>query len=121
MLVEGKSDVAFLRHAANTLKAGGHLQSSLEDAGIVPILIGGCGSVKHWVTLNLADDLGLPWCVFLDSDIGGSPEQVASIAKRKQEVEARGRPFYPRHLPAKMKPSTAAHQKSESYSTEKKP
>jgi len=94
VLVEGKSDVTFLRHAANTLKAGGHLQSSLEDAGIVPILIGGCGSVKHWVTLNLADDLGLPWCVFLDSDIGGSPEQVASIAKRKQEVEARGRPFY---------------------------
>ncbi len=94
VLVEGKSDVTFLRHAANTLKAGGHLPSSLEDAGIVPILIGGCGSVKHWVTLNLADDLGLPWCVFLDSDIGGSPEQVASIAKRKQEVEARGRPFY---------------------------
>jgi len=57
-------------------------------------LIGGCGSVKHWVTLNLADDLGLPWCVFLDSDIGGTPEQVASIAKRKQEVEGIGRPFY---------------------------
>lgn len=94
VLVEGKSDVTFLRHASNTLKAGGHLESSLEDAGIVPILIGGCGSVKHWVTLNLADDLGLPWCVFLDSDIGGTPEQVASIAKRKQEVEGSGRAFY---------------------------
>lgn len=32
--------------------------------------------------------------MFLDSDVGGSPEQVGSIAKRKQEVEARGRPFY---------------------------
>lgn len=94
VLVEGKSDVTFLRHAANTLKARGYLKSSLEDVGIVPILIGGCGSVKHWVTLNLADDLGLPWCVFLDSDIGGSPEQIAMIAKRKQEVEARGRAFY---------------------------
>jgi predicted ATP-dependent endonuclease of OLD family len=94
VLVEGKSDVTFLRHAAKTLKAAGHLQASLEDVGVVPILIGGCGSVKHWVTLNLADDLGLPWCVFLDSDVGGSPEQVGSIAKRKQEVEARGRPFY---------------------------
>jgi predicted ATP-dependent endonuclease of OLD family len=97
VLVEGKSDVTFLRHASNTLKAGGHLESSLEDAGIVPILIGGCGSVKHWVTLNLADDLGLPWCVFLDSDIGGTPEQVASIAKRKQEVEGSGRAFYSTH------------------------
>lgn len=94
VLVEGKSDVTFLRHTSNTLKAGGHLPSSLEDAGIVPILIGGCGSVKHWVTLNLADDLGLPWCVFLDSDVGGSPEQVAAILKRKQEVEGQGRAFY---------------------------
>lgn len=91
VLVEGKSDVTFLRHAANTLKASGHLQFSLEDAGIVPILIGGCGSVKHWVTLNLADDLGLPWCVFLDSDIGGRPEQNL---KRKEEVEEKGRAFY---------------------------
>ncbi|MDH1012478.1 AAA family ATPase [Pseudomonas nicosulfuronedens] len=94
VLVEGKSDVIFLRHAANTLKADGHLASSLEDLGIVPILIGGCGSVKHWVTLNLADDLGLPWCVFLDSDIGGTVEQMAAIAKRKGEVEAQGRSFY---------------------------
>lgn len=94
VLVEGKSDVTFLRHTANTLRASGHLDASLEEVGIVPILIGGCGSVKHWVTLNLADDLGLPWCVFLDSDTGGSPEQIASIAKRKQEVEAQGRSCY---------------------------
>lgn len=91
VLVEGKSDVIFLHHVANTLKASEYLHSSLEDVGIVPILIGGCGSVKHWVTLNLADDLGLPWCVFLDSDIGGRPEQNL---KRKDEVEKQGRPFY---------------------------
>lgn len=94
VLVEGSSDVTFLRHAARALKDGGHLAANLEDVGVVPILIGGCGSVKHWVTLNLADDLGLPWCVFLDSDIGGDPAQVKSIKKRQQEVEARGRPFY---------------------------
>ncbi|WP_260627355.1 hypothetical protein [Pseudomonas protegens] len=52
VLVEGKSDITFLCHAGNTLKAGGPLQTSLEDAFIVPILIGGCGSVKHWDTLN---------------------------------------------------------------------
>lgn len=91
VLVEGKSDVTFLRHAAKTLKAAGHVTSSLDDAKIVPIPIGGCGSVKHWVTLNLADDLGLPWCVFLDSDIGGRPEQ---ILKRKEEVEGKGHTFY---------------------------
>ena len=94
VLVEGKSDVTFLRHSANALKDAGHTATNLEDAGIVPILIGGCGSVKHWVTLNLADDLGIPWCVFLDSDIGGDASQVKSIQKRKDEVEARGRAFY---------------------------
>lgn len=91
VLVEGKSDVTFLRHAAIALHASGHIASTLEEVGIVPILVGGCGSVKHWVTLNLADDLGLPWCVFLDSDIGGRPEQNL---KRKEEVEGKGRAFY---------------------------
>lgn len=94
VLVEGKSDVTFLRHTARALKEAGHLESNFEDVGIVPILIGGCGSVKHWVTLNLAEDLGLPWCVFLDSDIGGDPSQVKSIKKRQQEVELKGRAFY---------------------------
>lgn len=94
VLVEGKSDVTFLRHAARALKNGGQLNSNLEDVGIVPILVGGCGSVKHWVTLNLANDLGLPWCVFLDSDIGGDPAQVKSIKKRQLEVEQQGRAFY---------------------------
>lgn len=94
VLVEGKADVIFLRHTSKTLRASGHVETSLDEAGIVPILIGGCGSVKHWVTLNLADGLGLPWCVFLDSDTGGSPEQVASIARRKREVEAQGRSCY---------------------------
>ncbi len=94
VLVEGKSDVTFLRHTTATLKDAGHIAVSLDDAKIVPLQTGGSGNVKHWVTHKLADDLGLPWCVFLDSDIGGSPEQVKSIQKRKAEVEAQGRAFY---------------------------
>ncbi|MDP8622940.1 MULTISPECIES: TOPRIM nucleotidyl transferase/hydrolase domain-containing protein, partial [Enterobacterales] len=94
VLVEGKSDVTFLRHAASSFKQSGVLPASLEDVKIVPVLIGGCGSVKHWVTLNLANDLGLPWCVFLDSDIGGDPAQVLSIQKRKKEVEEAGKVFF---------------------------
>lgn len=94
VLVEGKSDVTFLRHTAKALKGAGYVEFNLEEVGIVPILIGGCGSVKHWVTLNLANDLGLPWCVFLDSDTGGDPAQVKSIQKRREEVEGQGRSFY---------------------------
>ncbi|SBS37870.1 DNA replication and repair protein RecF [Marinomonas spartinae] len=94
VLVEGKSDVTFLRHATKSLKEAGHIPMSLDEVGIVPILVGGCGSIKHWVTLNLANDLGVPWCVFLDSDVGGDPAQVKSILKRKCEVEGQGRAFY---------------------------
>lgn len=94
VLVEGKSDVIFLRHTTTTLKDAGYIAASLEEAGIVPLQTGGSGNVKHWVTHTLADDLGLPWCVFLDSDVGGSPEQVKSIQKRKAEVEEQGRAFY---------------------------
>ncbi len=94
VLVEGKSDVTFLRHATKSLKEAGHIPMSLDEAGIVPILVGGCGSIKHWVTLNLANDLGVPWCVFLDSDIGGDPAQVKSILKRKNEVEGQGKALY---------------------------
>ena len=94
VLVEGKSDVTFLRHTTKSLKDAGYIAASLDDAGIVPLQTGGSGNVKHWVTHKLADALGLPWCVFLDSDVGGSPEQIKSIQKRKDEVEAQGRAFY---------------------------
>ena len=94
VLVEGKSDVTFLRHTTTVLKEAGHTTGDLEEAGIVPLQTGGSGNVKHWVTHKLADDVGLPWCVFLDSDIGGDPAQVKSIQKRKAEVEAQGRAFY---------------------------
>lgn len=94
VLVEGKSDVTFLRHTTQILKNAGYVEHSIDDIGIVPLQTGGSGNVKHWVTHKLADSLGLPWCVFLDSDIGGDPAQVKSIQKRKSEVEAQGRAFY---------------------------
>lgn len=94
VLVEGKSDVLFLRHTTEKLKDAGYIPSSISGAGIIPLLTGGSGNVKHWVTHKLADDLGVPWCVFLDSDLGGSPEQVKSIEKRKAQVEAQGKKFY---------------------------
>lgn len=94
VLVEGKSDVVFLRLTSAKLRDAGHFQSSIEDEHIVPIPMGGCGSVKHWVTLRLADSLGVPWCVFLDSDIGGDPSATKSVQKRRGEVEGVGKAFY---------------------------
>src|SRR5690606_11860699 len=91
ILVEGHQDVIFLRHASRVLKEAGYLSNSLDDKKIVPIPMGGCGSIKHWVTLKLADSLGVPWCVFVDSDNGGSSN---NIEKRRQEVESLGKKFY---------------------------
>jgi len=93
ILVEGKSDITFLRHTASTLKAANVIDRDLDDQGLIPIHVGGCGNVKHWVTHQLADEIGLPWCVFLDSDLG-DPFQHKTNLKRKQEVEGLGRPFY---------------------------
>lgn len=93
ILVEGKSDITFLRHTASTLKAASVIDRDLDDQGLIPIHVGGCGNVKHWVTHQLADEIGLPWCVFLDSDLG-DPFQHKTNLKRKQEVEGLGRAFY---------------------------
>ncbi|WP_336944629.1 AAA family ATPase [Asaia sp. HN010] len=94
VLVEGKSDICFLNHASDSLKEAGILSTSLSDLGVVPIMMGGCGSVKHWVTLRLADKIGVPWCVFIDSDVGGGAEAEASLAKRRREIESAGKKLY---------------------------
>lgn len=93
VLVEGKSDITFVKHGATTLKGDGFLTHDFDDKEIVPIQVGGCGNVKHWVTQRLVDQLGLPWCVFLDSD-KGDPQQEKANLKRKSEVEAIGKSFF---------------------------
>jgi putative ATP-dependent endonuclease of OLD family len=75
LLVEGAGDVVFVRHAALKLKEGGHIPSTPEEKGILPVIIGGCGNLKHWCTKKLADQFRIPWATLLDSDLG-TPEEV---------------------------------------------
>lgn len=74
LLVEGPGDVVFVRHAALKLKEGGHIPLTPEEKGILPVIIGGCGNLKHWRTKKLADQFGIPWATLLDSDLG-TPEE----------------------------------------------
>lgn len=74
LLVEGAGDVVFIRHAALKLKEGGHISQTPEEKGILPVIIGGCGNLKHWRTKKLADQFGIPWATLLDSDLG-TPEE----------------------------------------------
>jgi predicted ATP-dependent endonuclease of OLD family len=68
VMVEGHSDVTFLRHTANVLKDSNHLTHTLEDKNIVPLITGGCGNLKHWVNLQLLVQLDKPHLAFMDSD-----------------------------------------------------
>jgi hypothetical protein len=75
LLVEGAGDIVFVRHAALKLKEGGHIPQTPEERGILPVIIGGCGNLKHWRTKKLADQFGIPWATLLDSDLGTPEEQ----------------------------------------------
>lgn len=75
LLLEGKSDVAFVKHTANQLKNSGHLTHTFEDKKIALVPIGGCGNLKHWRTLRLAEQFEIPYCVMIDSDRGTNEEQ----------------------------------------------
>ncbi len=75
LLIEGKGDVTFINHAAQTLKDAGYLKDTFEDKRIALVPIGGCGNLKHWKTLKLIDQFAIPYCVLLDSDKGTPEEQ----------------------------------------------
>jgi len=75
LLVEGKGDVTFINHAALKLKEGGFISSTLQEKNFAIVPIGGCGNLKHWTTMRLADQFNVPWCILLDSD-KGTPEEI---------------------------------------------
>ncbi len=100
LLCEGKGDVVFINHTAEKLKEGGFIQDTFQDKRIAILPIGGCGNIKHWKTLQLADQFNIPYCVLLDSDLGTNEQQqnidkinelqqdgIKSYLTRKREPE----------------------------------
>ena len=75
LLLEGKGDITFVEHAAEKLKEAGHIPHTFEDKRFALVPIGGCGNLKHWRTLQLAQQFDIPYCVLLDSDKGTNEEQ----------------------------------------------
>lgn len=87
VLVEGKSDVVFLRHTAKKLKEGSYIKETFEDRNIAIVPIGGCGNLKHWITQKIAEQFSIPWGILLDSDKGTDDEdrnrkQVENLSKK---------------------------------------
>jgi predicted ATP-dependent endonuclease of OLD family len=92
VLVEGPSDIVFLRHTAEQLKAGGYIPATLEDRGILPVSIGGCGLLKHWITKRIAEQFNIPWGLLLDSDLG-TPEHGQNL-RQVQSLRHAGKKAY---------------------------
>ena len=89
ILVEGPSDVTFLKHTSEKLKDAGHLKATLEEKGIFPMIVGGCGNLKHFVAKRLADQFDLPWAILLDSDFGTN--EHGQNVKQIEEIRAQGK------------------------------
>lgn len=100
LLLEGKSDVAFINYTSHKLKEAGHLTHTFEDKRMALVPIGGCGNLKHWRTLKLAEQFNIPYCILLDSDKGTNEAQknidqiqelrekgIKAYATRKREPE----------------------------------
>jgi predicted ATP-dependent endonuclease of OLD family len=92
VLVEGPGDVVFLRHTSEQLKAGGYIPATLEERDILPISIGGCGLLKHWIAKRIAEQFNIPWALLLDSDLGTST--AGQNSKQVQQVRADGKKAY---------------------------
>lgn len=80
LLVEGKSDVSFVNHTSQILKDANLITHTFSEKEIAIVPIGGCGNLKHWRTLQLAEQFNIPWCILLDSDLGTREEVINTTA-----------------------------------------
>lgn len=86
LLLEGVDDCTAFEHIANTYLANNAIDRTLEDMGVVSIPIGGCDSIKHWVSLDLLQTLNKPFFIYLDSD----KEQEEDVSPNAQKLVTHG-------------------------------
>ncbi|MDE5424274.1 AAA family ATPase [Ancylomarina sp. DW003] len=82
-LVEGIDDVIAFNHVSSIYKNNGLTDHTIEEKEIAIIPIGGCDSMKHWVSLNLLSTLAKPYFIFQDSD--KTTEDEDSPTRKKLE------------------------------------
>lgn len=68
LLVEGIDDCTAYNHVAQVYKDNHRIDSTFKELGIILIPIGGCGSIKHWITQDVLNTLGKPFLIYIDSD-----------------------------------------------------
>jgi putative ATP-dependent endonuclease of the OLD family len=80
-LVEGIDDATAFQHIASLYKANNLIQSDFSDLEVAIIPVGGCDSIKHWVTLDILNQLGKPYFIFQDSDKTTAAEISPNLTK----------------------------------------
>ena len=94
LLLEGIDDCNAIGYAAKVYRENGLIQHDFSELGIVPIPIGGCGSIKHWVSLDLLKSLDKPFFIFFDSD-KTDPEMESPNAQKLVNLGfTEGKDFY---------------------------
>jgi len=86
LLVEGIDDANAFIHTCDKYKENGLIDKDFEELEIAIIPIGGCNSIKHWVSLDLLNTLGKPYVIFQDSD----KKQSDQTSPNKNELENLG-------------------------------
>lgn len=86
LLLEGVDDCNAFTHISNIYYENGKITNKFEDIGVVPIPVGGCGSIKHWVSLDLLQTLNKPFYIYLDSD----KENEGSASANAQQLRNYG-------------------------------
>jgi hypothetical protein len=86
VLVEGPDDVKAFTYTVRKYKENKVFNEDFNDLKIVLIPIGGCESVRHWLALNILNDLGKPFYIIQDSDRSGETE----ISPRQQQLDDLG-------------------------------
>jgi hypothetical protein len=86
LLVEGIADANALNHLCEQYKLNGLIAQNFNELEIAIIPIGGCDSIKHWVSLNLLSTLDKPFLIFQDSDKTNAHE----ISPTKSTLESLG-------------------------------
>ncbi len=67
-LVEGIDDANAFQYIATTYKQNNLTTQDFTDIEVAIIPVGGCDSIKHWITLDLLNTLGKPFFIYQDSD-----------------------------------------------------
>lgn len=86
LLVEGIADANALNHLCEQYKLNGLIAQDFAELEIAIIPIGGCDSIKHWVSLNLLTTLDKPFLIFQDSD----KTNAAEISPTQSTLESLG-------------------------------